>query len=423
MLPSVGSTAKVTMVLPSPPNSRVIRQPPSWRAIDQPSVSANISGSAPCASTAAANNPIHHRATSRSDSPLPPEDAAPPGQRQSRLAARRTLSIRRNMARDRERGRISRRTLLVGGGAGVGLALAWGLWPRSYRPNLRAADGETLFNAFLKIGRDGRVVVAVPQAELGQGVYTSLPQILADELGADWRTVSVEPAPISPLYANLLLAEEASADSAFPSVFGIDRWTAREYAARNALMVTAGSTSVRGFEPRLREAGAAARALLAMAAARRWNVDWQELDAHGGFVWRGDDRIPFAELAEAAAREGLPDHLPVRGGLEHRLVRPAAAEARPPRQDRRLGAFRRGRPAARHGSCRGAQRAARQPPRRPRPRRRARRARHDRDRRRIRTGSALPPPTGGRRRRRSTRSGRATSSRSGRRRPIPSPRR
>ena len=94
----------------------------------------------------------------------------------------------------------------------AGLVLAWSLWPRSYAPNLRAAPGETLFNAFLKIGRDGRVIVAVPQAELGQGVYTSLPQILADELGADWRTVSVEPAPISPLYANQLLAEEAAAD-------------------------------------------------------------------------------------------------------------------------------------------------------------------------------------------------------------------
>ena len=148
------------------------------------------------------------------------------------------------MAAEDERTGISRRTLLIGGGVGVGLVLAWTLWPRQYAPNLRAREGETLFNAFLKIGRDGRVVVAVPQAEIGQGVYTALPQILADELGADWNTVSVEPAPISPLYANRLLAEEAADDSAFPSLFGIDRWTAREYATRNVMMLTGGSTSI-----------------------------------------------------------------------------------------------------------------------------------------------------------------------------------
>src|SRR5262245_47186017 len=96
---------------------------------------------------------------------------------------------------------LNRRTLLVGGGAGVGLLLAWGLWPRSYRPNLVANPGETIFNAFLKIAEDGHVTVVVPQAEMGQGVWTSLPQALADELGADWRTIGVEPAPISPLYA------------------------------------------------------------------------------------------------------------------------------------------------------------------------------------------------------------------------------
>ena len=90
---------------------------------------------------------------------------------------------------------IDRRKLLIGGGIGVGLVVGWSLWPRRYMPSLRAAPGETVFNAFLKIGVDGRVIVAVPQAELGQGVYTSLPQILADELGADWKTVGVEPAP------------------------------------------------------------------------------------------------------------------------------------------------------------------------------------------------------------------------------------
>ena len=160
------------------------------------------------------------------------------------------------MARDGDAGGISRRTLLIGGGAGVGLVLAWRLWPRSYRPNLRAAEGETLMGAYLKIGRDGRVIVAVPQTELGQGVYTSLPQILADELGADWRTVGVEPAPVSPLYANTWLAEEAADDSGWPGAFqGVSRWVARGYATRNALMITGGSTSVRAFEAPLREAG------------------------------------------------------------------------------------------------------------------------------------------------------------------------
>src|SRR5687767_6349214 len=140
------------------------------------------------------------------------------------------------MAREGEGRGISRRTMLIGGGAGVGLVLAWSLWPRNYQPNLRAAEGETIFNAFLKIARDGRVIVAVPQAEIGQGVMTSLPQILADELGADWRTVSVEPAPISPLYANRLLAESAAEDDLPAIMRGVGRWAAAESATRNALM-------------------------------------------------------------------------------------------------------------------------------------------------------------------------------------------
>ncbi|MFC7498664.1 molybdopterin cofactor-binding domain-containing protein [Enterovirga sp. GCM10030262] len=215
---------------------------------------------------------------------------------------------------------VSRRNLLIGGGAGIGLVVAWRLWPRRYEPNLRAADGETLFNAFLKIGGDGRVIVAVPQAEMGQGVYTSLPQIVADELGADWRTVAVEPAPISPLYANSFLAEEAAGDGVPSALRGVVRWAAREQATRAALMITGGSTSIRAFEPRLREAGAAARALLSKAAAERWDVEWELLDTRAGFVVNGGERLSFAELAEAAAAQELPEHLPVRGGLENRLT-------------------------------------------------------------------------------------------------------
>lgn len=215
---------------------------------------------------------------------------------------------------------ISRRTLLVGGGVGVGLVLAWTLWPRRYRPNLRANPGETILNAFLKIGKDGKVVVVVPQAELGQGTATALAQILADELGADWRSIGVEPAPLNPLYANELLADELSQGALPEALDGVRRWTAKEVATREALMLTGGSTSIRAFEGRMREAGAAARALLCQVAARRWDENWRDLAAHGGFVWRGEEAIGFGDLAEAAADGDIPGDLPMREGSEHRLT-------------------------------------------------------------------------------------------------------
>jgi isoquinoline 1-oxidoreductase beta subunit len=221
------------------------------------------------------------------------------------------------MARGGETRGIDRRTLLVGGGAGVGLILAWALWPRSYEPNLRAGEGEHVFNAFLRIGNDGRVIVAVPQAELGQGSWTGLAQILADELGADWRTVGVEPAPLAPAYANRLLAE-GEEDGRFGG--GARRWRARQFEGGAAAMLTAGSTSIRAFEKPLREAGAGARALLMKAAARRWEVEWETLDTIAGFVGDGRRRLTFGELAEAAAGEELPDYLPIRAGVDNRLT-------------------------------------------------------------------------------------------------------
>jgi isoquinoline 1-oxidoreductase beta subunit len=75
---------------------------------------------------------------------------------------------------------LDRRQLLVGGGAGVGLVVAWSLWPRRYAATLPVGTGEHAFGAWLAIGEDGRVTVAVPQAEHGQGSWTALAQIVAD---------------------------------------------------------------------------------------------------------------------------------------------------------------------------------------------------------------------------------------------------
>jgi isoquinoline 1-oxidoreductase beta subunit len=221
------------------------------------------------------------------------------------------------MARGGETRGISRRTLLIGGGAGAGLLVAWALWPRSYPNTLRGGEGEHVFNAYLRIGEDGRVLVAVPQAELGQGSWTALAQILADELGADWRTVGVEPAPIGPLYANSLLVEGPDDGS---TAGDARRWRARQFEGGSAGMLTAGSTSVRAFERPLREAGAGARALLMKAAARRWESEWETLDTAAGFVTDGRRKLGFAELAGAAAGEELPEHLPIRAGIDNRLA-------------------------------------------------------------------------------------------------------
>lgn len=208
---------------------------------------------------------------------------------------------------------IDRRTLLIGGGAGVGLLLAWTVWPRSYAPNLAVGDKEAGFGAWLKIATDGRVTVAIPQCEYGQGVFTTLPQVLADELGADWRMVGVEPAPLNPLYGNSLASEVL-----FPDLVP-DRLR-ETHAMRSILMLTGGSTSMRSFEAPLRQAGATARAMLCQAAARRWGVNWEACDTVGGFVVHGQQRIGIGELAADAAGEDVPAELTYREGESGRLA-------------------------------------------------------------------------------------------------------
>ncbi len=199
---------------------------------------------------------------------------------------------------------ISRRRLLIGGGIGAGLLLAWSLWPREHAAPLKPATGETGFGAWLRIGEDGVVTVAVPQLEMGQGVSTLLPQIAAIELGADWRMVAVEPAPSSAAYANLPLAARwvpIWRPTLAPLADDEGGVVVRNFAERQRFAATADGTALSAYELPLREAAASARAMLCMAAAERWDVDWEECRTEGGLVLQGDNALGFGELAADAS--------------------------------------------------------------------------------------------------------------------------
>jgi len=206
--------------------------------------------------------------------------------------------------------RLSRRGVLIGAAAGGGLLAAYALMPRRYALPLSPAPGETAYNAWIKIARDGVVSVAVPQCEMGQGVTTLIPQIVAVELGADWRQVAVETAAISPAYANPVIAAKwAGIRGGWFAGLGDDPGgaLARRFAEGHALMVTADGTTLAAYEQPAREAAAAVRNVLAMAAADRWDVAWEECEAKDGFIVHGKNRLRFAELAAEAAGYEAPD--------------------------------------------------------------------------------------------------------------------
>lgn len=233
---------------------------------------------------------------------------------------------------------VTRRGMLTGAAVGGGLLVAWWLMPRAYRSPLVAVTGEQVFGAWLKIANDGVVTVAVPQLEMGQGITTLLPQIVAYELGADWRQIAVEPAPISGAYANVPLAHKWISlwdPLAAGLSEGTDAMMAERFAGSQRFTATADGTSLAAYEMPCREAGAAARAMLAQEAASRWGVAWEECEVAGGFVTHGNNRASFGELAEAAAEWTPPDPPPLRPEPMREKPLPAEAEETPayPRLD------------------------------------------------------------------------------------------
>ncbi len=208
-----------------------------------------------------------------------------------------------------------RRFLIATTAATGGLAVgAWWLYrKRDLLPApaaLRAGEGESIFNAWIKIAEDGRVLVQVPRQEMGQGITTALPMLVAEELDADFTQVTFEQAPIDAIYGNATMFGEGVPfrpdDESWVAAFA--RLTQFKVGRVLGLQATGGSSSVRDAWEPMRRAGATARAMLVTAAAHRFAVPAAECTVTNGVVQHaGSGRSAgFGELAADAAALAMP---------------------------------------------------------------------------------------------------------------------
>jgi isoquinoline 1-oxidoreductase beta subunit len=191
---------------------------------------------------------------------------------------------------------------------GLSIAFLWGASSRtaSAAMNARrqssdaaaaAADGNPPFapNAFIRIDTDGAVRLVMPSVEMGQGIYTGISMMLAEELGVDLGQIKVEHSPPNEqLYANPYLGGQ----------------------------ITGGSTSTRGQYQVLREAGAVARTLLVSAAAERWHVDPSTCTvAHGVVSHAGSGRkLAFGALAKSAGALPMPPKVTLKDPKDFTII-------------------------------------------------------------------------------------------------------
>jgi isoquinoline 1-oxidoreductase subunit beta len=195
----------------------------------------------------------------------------------------------------------TRRAFLKGAGTATAMALTIGFeWAATTRRAraITAPSTDALFapNAFLRIGVDNSITVIAKHVEMGQGAYTGIATIVAEELDADWSRVRVESAPAdAKRYANL--------------VFG-------------TLQGTGGSSAMANSWMQLREAGAKARAMLLTAAAAQWRVPVAELTVEKGIVYHAVSKrqAAFGSLVKTAASLPVPDKVTLKDPKEFKLI-------------------------------------------------------------------------------------------------------
>ena len=234
---------------------------------------------------------------------------------------------------------FSRRAVLIGAGGAGGLVVGLALVPRHYRASLMAGETDHVIDGLIRLARDGTISVAVPATELGQGVTTLAAQIVAVELGADWRKIGVEPAPLSPYYADAVIAGEWAAlwlpraiagapwigEELIDMLAGSPRDALVRYEAdRVPVVMTACGTTLAMFEPRLRLAAAALRQALVVAGAAALGVAQSACDTSNHFVVAGKQRRGFASLIDAALAGPVPQAPVLRAAPAHETAEPPA---------------------------------------------------------------------------------------------------
>ena len=186
----------------------------------------------------------------------------------------------------------SRRAFLKTGGAA---ALVLGFVLPGATGRATAATAAPVFkpNAYLRITPDNRVTVVCGSAEMGQGVLTAIPMLLAEELDADWSRVSVEQAPVDQAFNNPMFGMQA----------------------------TGGSTTVRAHWEPLRKAGAAAREMLVAAAAAQWQLDPSLLrTANGQVIAPSGKKLSYGALVAAASAQAVPANPKLKDRKDFKLL-------------------------------------------------------------------------------------------------------
>ncbi|MEM9490266.1 MAG: molybdopterin cofactor-binding domain-containing protein, partial [Myxococcota bacterium] len=198
---------------------------------------------------------------------------------------------------------LNRRLFLQGSAAAsAGLMLGFNLSCSSDSTEPELPEVEFAPNAFVRIGTDNTVTIISKHIELGQGTFTGLATILADELDAAWEQVRVEHAPMDPQkYGNAALGE-------IPGI--------------GPVMSTGGSTAMAASWMQMREAGAAARSMLVAAAAAEWDVSVSSISVEDGVVSASGSgqSATFGELARAAAAMPVPDSIELKSASDFKLI-------------------------------------------------------------------------------------------------------